>query len=917
MKVTFWKGVFAAQHSTLDEARTLKSRGFELHEPTLCDPSTGCRACRAGIGRRYWSPRVEDAARLRSCATPAGLAAMASHLRRLAQSRAVDAGICVPAPPGLKYEGYQLAGIAYALQRKDTLFGDQMGIGKDQPLDAKLLTPDGWTTMRDVRLGDLVFGSDGMPHEVTGIYPQGTKTVYKVTFQDGATTECGADHLWEVNTATRRHTKSLPKIMTTSQILEQGLTYSNGNHRHFVRLALPARFPERPHYIHPYVMGYLIGNGGLSQDSVRVTVPDAESVERLNLLLPKEYELSRQTPIDYVIRRRDKIRRDNAVLNEMRRLGLMGHLSCSKFIPDEYVTDSVPNRLALLQGLIDSDGHVRPLDGNIEYSTSSPKLIRDVQQLVWSLGGTASIRSKKTKCLPSYRTSVRLPNDFSPCLLSRKLQHAKQRSKYLPYRTMTSIREVGTKETQCISVDVPDHLYVTDDYILTHNTIEALGFVNYLHPRSVLVVCPATLVYNWRAEAQKWLVDSWRILIPETSDELPDLRTSRDRLLVITNYEKVSGYSRKGRVTATPLSRSVLQPWGVAAYDEAHYLKNPETLRSRAVLGEGGLYDLAHRNLFLTGTPMENRHREIWPVASKVCPSKFGDFWEFARRYCGLHHEQRGDRKVWVTDGSTRPAELQQKLRASFMIRRLRQDVLKELPPKRRQLHVLDEQVDWTKYPEFAKWRELHERAYDAALAKLEAARSRSEYEHAARALESVLVPFTQASDLRHKTGLLKLPACLRFADTLLECGADCLVIFAHHRDIIQKIHEHYGESSCVIHGDTPKKKRHEIVQDFQDGKYKVFVGELRAAGTGITLTRASTEVFFETDWNPATVCQAEDRLCRYGQLKMVQVFHPVLDGSLDANMVKKMVEKQRIVDKALDHLPESVRMQQVSLPNV
>ena len=98
------------------------------------------------------------------------------------------------------------------------------------------------------------------------------------------------------------------------------------------------------------------------------------------------------------------------------------------------------------------------------------------------------------------------------------------------------------------------------------------------------------------------------------------------------------------------------------------------------------------------------------------------------------------------------------------------------------------------------------------------------------------------------------------------------------------------------------------IVQDFQEGRKKIFIGGLKAAGTGITLTRASVASFFETDWNPATMKQAEDRLWRYGQKKMVHVFHPVLDGSLDANMVQKMLKKQEAVDRVLDHLPEQAR---------
>lgn len=651
LKITYWKGVFVADHQPGEEEAILKKGGFVQHEPTLCEPGR-CRACRAKIGRRYWSAKIEDATRLRRYCTPRALATMGIHLDKLRESRAVDAHVDVPSPPGLEYAGYQRAGIAYAIKRKDTLFGDDMGLGK---------------------------------------------------------------------------------------------------------------------------------------------------------------------------------------------------------------------------------------------------------------------------------------------------------------------------------------------------TIEALGVANHVRPARLLVVAPATLALNWRAEAEKWLVLGYRIVLPKTTEAV--VAKPGERLLVVTNYEKISGTTprrrrvkleavaldestasrlkaltpdglravvadertpppalapRDGRlvarsgshkveaarllglpeVVALVLPRDVAEgtdaremkkvrgenrltrslravEWDLAVFDEAQALKNPDSLRSIAVLGQGGLYHRSRRSLFLSGTPIENCPREIWPIAAAVCPAKFGDWLQYARRYCGLHAENRGGRDVWVADGSTNQSELQQRLRTSFMIRRLKRDVMPELPPKRRQLILLEDDVDWSKYPEFQRWKESYERDYDAALALLEVARTAEEYRRAARALESVTVAFEETSDCRHKTGLLKLPACLRHADEMLDAGLDCLVIYAHHRDILDQIYDHYGDAACIIHGDTKMEERMPIVQAFQAGRRRVFIGALKAAGVGITLTRASTVSFFETDWNPATILQGEDRLCRYGQKKMVQALHPVLDGSLDANMIQKVIRKQDVVDRILDASPE------------
>jgi SWI/SNF-related matrix-associated actin-dependent regulator 1 of chromatin subfamily A len=497
-------------------------------------------------------------------------------------------------------------------------------------------------------------------------------------------------------------------------------------------------------------------------------------------------------------------------------------------------------------------------------------------------------------------------------------------------------------------------------------TIQALGFINKTKPKNVIVVAPVTLAFNWKLEAEKWLIDPYEIFIPKTgADEIP---ATENGLFVITNYEKLVGSRSRSLIqkwkfrsskndpkaieklkeleqkllvlrnlarsgdekAASQVSKieeelnlpvtgestsnfcdSLRRIWDIAIFDEAQAIKNPQSKRSQAVLGEEGLVRRSRRTLFLTGTPIENYPKEIWPVAATICPAKFGDWWAFARRYCGLHTEVHNNRKVYVTTGSSHLSELQQRLRSSFMVRRLKHDVLKELPPKRRQLVVLgDETIDWNSHPDFQRWKKLYESQYEAALARLEASKTLGEYKKALKDLQATTgVAFTEMSEFRHKTALAKLPLCLKYIDDLLATEIENVVIFAHHQDVLEKIHEHYKESSCLLYGNTPMEKRGDIVKQFQDGHKRIFIGGLKPAGTGITLTRASTVIFIEIDWVPAVLSQAEDRLCRIGQKKMVHVIHLVLNNTLDVNMSKKVIAKQDIIDKALDRLPEHIRL--------
>lgn len=280
-----------------------------------------------------------------------------------------------------------------------------------------------------------------------------------------------------------------------------------------------------------------------------------------------------------------------------------------------------------------------------------------------------------------------------------------------------------------------------------------------------------------------------------------------------------------------------------------------------------------------------------------------------------MHQEEREDQLVWVSTGGTHLSELQQRLRSTFMVRRLKADVMKELPPKRRQLVVLgDDEVDWTRHPEFKKWKESYEKQYETALAKVEAAKTDAEYRVAVRALDAVTgVAFQEMSDLRHKTALVKLPMCIKYVDELLSSTSDSVVVFAHHTDVLEKLHEHYQDRCVLLTGATPMKERPEVIRKFQAGERRIFLGSLKAAGVGINLHQACVAIFVEIDWVPATMTQAEDRLCRIGQKKMVHVIHLVLNFTLDVNMSKRVIAKQNAIDKALDHLPEQLRLKQIS----
>ena len=385
-------------------------------------------------------------------------------------------------------------------------------------------------------------------------------------------------------------------------------------------------------------------------------------------------------------------------------------------------------------------------------------------------------------------------------------------------------------------------------------TISAIAFLNVVAPKTVLVICPASLKKNWKLEMEKWLVEPRTICIVNSGG---DTISGNPNVLII-NYDLL----KKHKKTLQSIT------WGVLILDEAHKIKNPKSQRTIACVSLK-----ADRKLALTGTPITNRPIELQPIAGFLDPKTFGNFFDFARRYAGAYKARFG----WDFTGASNLDELQRRLRQSIMIRRKKDEVLHDLPAKIRQIIVLPN------------------KSYRNELAKefsmLSDAVAETTYDD---------VSFEQMSGVRHEMALAKV-------DDVVEHLADMdhqVVVMAHHKDVVEGIKaglEAAGKSVVTLTGDCNQAHRQNSVETFQAKKADFFIGTIGAAGVGITLTAASHVVFAELSWVPGDVSQAEDRCHRIGQQNSVLVQHLVVDGSLDARMAEVLVQKQKILDRAID----------------
>lgn len=339
------------------------------------------------------------------------------------------------------------------------------GRGKALPLDARILLSNGkWVANGDIQVGQRLASIDGKPSKVLGVYDQGERNCYKITFDDGRTAVCDEDHLWEVVNSRWAQKR---KVLTAKQ-----LVYHCSVSRNKGRIGIPLHGGMHGNSdlpLEPYLLGALIGDGTMSGLGVELTSADDFIVQKVQSLLPVGHTLRNCQKYRYLLNAPGWGR--NLVKARLHSLGLHGSRSEHKFIPDCYLSANYSDRLSLLQGLMDTDGYAAT-SGNCCYYTSSAQLAHDVQFLVRSLGGVSKISSKKTNKLPAYRISVRLPNQREAFSLPRKAERIPAKGQYADHLSLKikSIEKVAANRTRCIEVSHPSKLYIIDDFVVTHNT---------------------------------------------------------------------------------------------------------------------------------------------------------------------------------------------------------------------------------------------------------------------------------------------------------------------------------------------------------------------------------------------------------------------------------------------------------------
>jgi phosphate starvation-inducible protein PhoH and related proteins len=363
--------------------------------------------------------------------------------------------------------------------------------GRAQPLQSGVLTPSGFRPIGSLEVGDFVIGSNGSPTPVIGVYPQGRKEVVRLRSQDGASALCCTEHLWHVFTASDRRRGKPGRVLETREMTGRLRRF----HQHRYELPLlttPAEFESRDVPVDPYALGLLLGDGcvtTLTTPTFSTTDPElAASLEDALDGIEVRWRKTGDYSLRHIEGHRGGVIVANPVTAVLRELGLAGTTSSTKFIPEVYLHNSPAVRLAVLQGLLDTDGGPVAQRGRtcrIQYTTCSVTLRDDVLYLVRSLGGVAYWRTRAAagrkpglvngRPVPyrsdSHIVDIRLPAGIEPFRLQRKRKIYDRHGGGRPIRFVDAIEPVGEMETVCIQVAAADSLYVTDDFLVTHNTL--------------------------------------------------------------------------------------------------------------------------------------------------------------------------------------------------------------------------------------------------------------------------------------------------------------------------------------------------------------------------------------------------------------------------------------------------------------
>lgn len=764
---------------------------------------------------------------------------------------------------------HQEEGIKFLLSRNGCILADSMGLGKMEYVNNRVFTPNGRKRIGDLKIGDSVIGSNGKTSIVKGVFPQGKKELYRVTFNDGYGILVGGEHLWLLTSDLMGFDKYV--TLSTNEILNKSSkNYYKGKNKLYIPIVKPIEFDNVYNLpIEPYLLGLIINKAYLTKFSgISIQIRDEDFEELITDTIAIENNLSK-------VKNKALINSKNNLIT----LNIEDDKDATKFIPRIYKYSSIKDRVALLQGLMDADGKIIKARSDryitTEYYSTSEVLIDDIAELIHSLGGIV-IKTRSTK--NAFKLSIKLPDDIIPFRDKKNISEYKKNKKLKLVRYIQNIELEKTDDAVCISVDAPNKLYVTEHAIVTHNTTQAIIGALESDVKKVLVICPASVKMNWEREINTFCDDTTII----------DGKQWSDAKFTIINYDILKNFHSladgKGQLTdeqKDQINRTLVNAnFDLIIADEAHFLKNADSIRTKVMLDLVIKYKIP-KIWLLSGTPISGKPINFYSLL-KLIKSPIADNWShYTKRYCNARQFYRNGRKIWLLDGNSNLEELESKTK-NTLLRRLKENVL-DLPDK----------VITPNYLQLSsKSRKQYEMLWDEYLEKrLSLGKKNGNLE---KNLNELIL-------LRQFISVETIPHTIELVESALEEGRK-VVIFTSFNDEQELLANYFGKIAVRHNGSMSTKEKQKSVDKFQekDSKTSVFIGNIQSAGVGITLTEATVAVFNSYSWVVGDNLQAEDRLFRIGQKNDVNIYYQLFEDTISTRIWKTLKDKKDVIDAIL-----------------
>ncbi len=394
--------------------------------------------------------------------------------------------------------------------------------------------------------------------------------------------------------------------------------------------------------------------------------------------------------------------------------------------------------------------------------------------------------------------------------------------------------------------------------------------------KKILIICPASLKINWEREIRNYTDRS--VFICEGKN------FSTEHEFVITNYDIVKNFYDLKDKENSPITKG---NFDLVIIDEAHYISNPQAQRTKLI--NSFVKDVDYLWL-LTGTPMTSRPINYYNLLNLIESPVAQNWMAYVIRYCQGYQFKAGHRKVWNVNGASNLEELRDRT-SRQVLRRLKEDVL-DLPEK-----IIT--------PIYLRLKSKH---YEELVGEYYEWFNKNPNES-----KSLTVQFNKLMKVRQVVAEEKISDTIEIAENILEQGKK-VIIFTNFTETLHKIHSHFGKKAVYLDGTCSKVQRQYSVDQFQDNdKIKVFVGNLQAAGVGITLTAGEAVIFNDLSFVPAHHQQAEDRAYRYGQKNCVSVYYPIFENTIEGIIYDMLINKKNVIDTVMgDNIDRAEFIEQV-----